>query len=208
MPHAVETPATAREAVLLDHKLEITPVKQPLFALPNPSAIGPERYLTPSPAPFGGDVAKWQAEFFGRAVDDSKTRTECSVQPIRPEAPTLVALLYPQYEGPGAQRRSLHTYLTRLKRLASMNEQTIIYVPPTLSKIVRKFRQDEHWFIIDDFESVWDIPNNRHQYHNFTVVQPKLFAEFECVPGKLGWEPEPAYNNPHQSAVYLSLIHI
>jgi ketosteroid isomerase-like protein len=65
----------------------------------------------------------------------------------------------------------------------------IIYVPPSISTKIREMRHDQHWYVIDDYASIWDMPNNKHQRHNFTHVQPRLFDDFERKPGVVGWEP-------------------
>lgn len=204
MPHATaayEYP-TARESVLLNHTLDITPVENPLFPFTKRPIVSPKTYLGPYSLPFGRPVAEWQNQFFGLQDEELRYRSEPSIPPLRPGAPTLVAIFYPDNDPKEIQRRSLENYLARISRLAALSEQTIIYVPPSLSQAIRGMRNDEHWHVIDDFETVWDIPNNRHQRQNFTYVQPKLFSEFETKPGLPGWFPEPDYNHPHRSAVY------
>ncbi|KAH6662552.1 hypothetical protein B0J14DRAFT_645240 [Halenospora varia] len=83
-----------------------------------------------------------------------------------------------------------------------MQEQTIIYTSPSFADNIRKLRQDEHWHVIDDFGTIWDIPNNRHQWDNFTNIQPKLYDQFEGYWKLSGWYPNSNYNHAHRSATY------
>jgi hypothetical protein len=200
-----------RAKTLLSHDLNITPVDQPLFPLPLGATIGTWDYLAPCVSdaiPYGSDVAEWlQATFPGQdgldPCSNVEYRSEPAITPLKPDAATLVAIFYPDDEPEGNKRRSTQNYLARIARLAALGEQTIIYAPPSISQSLRAMRPDDvYWHIIDDYETVWDIPNNRHQRHNFTHVQPRLFDAFDKTSGKVGWEPEPQYNHPHRSAVY------
>jgi hypothetical protein len=203
MPHATSYQPTVREVVLLNHSLDITPLEAPLFAFPKETNVTPRSYLTPHTLPFGRSVAEWQNQFFGLHDKDLQFQTNPIIPPIRPGAPTLIALFYPDNDPEEIQRRSLEVYLMRITRLAALNEQTIIYTPPSLSQTIRGLRDDVHWHVIDEFETIWDIPNNRHQMHNFTHVQPKMFNNFECIRSEIdGWAPAAAYNHAHRSACY------
>lgn len=202
MPHAVIQESTARENVLLNHTLNITPVDAPLFAWPKESRIRPQDYLKPYEVPFGRRVAEWQNAFFGLQDQNPRYRSECLVQPLRPDAPTVVVIFYPDYRPTGVESRSVDSYLERLARLASMQEQTIVYTSPSSAPAIRALRDDAHWLVVDDYETVWDIPSNRHQQHNFGEVQPRIFDAFERKPGVDGWEPEPRYSDAHRSACY------
>jgi hypothetical protein len=202
MPHAVINEPTLREGVLLDHTLDVTPVDSPLFALPKTSKFGPTSYLTPTPVPYDRRVAEWQANFFGTQDEKPLYRSHPLIKPIRKDTATLVAIFYPDDEPESTTRRSVDVYLERIKRLAVLNEQVMIYVPPSISTTIRSLRDDKYWCVIDDFASIWDIPNNIHQKHNFTHIQPLIFANFSRKPGVPGWEPEDCYNHPHRSAVY------
>lgn len=202
MPHATSYQPSSRESILLSHKLDITPLREPLFPLPAKCNISPTDYLVPHALPFGRHVAEWQQEIFQLPNSGLTYREEPLIKPIRPDAPTLVAIFYPDDEPEERRRRSTENYLARIARLAALGEQTIIYVPPSISQHIRALRDDTHWTVIDEYETIWDIPNNWHQKHNFTHVQPALFADFVKQPGVLGYEPEPAYNHPHRSAVY------
>lgn len=202
MPHAVTNGITSREAVLLNHSLEITPINSPLFPFSRKSDRRPMSYLTPSAVSPSRAIAQWQSEVFGLASEKLLYRSQPLIAPIRKDAATLVAIFYPDNEPRQTTRRSVDVYLERIKRLAALKEQTIIYVPPSISASIRSLRNDEHWYVIDDFESIWDMPVNVHQKHNFTHVQPEIFAAFDRKAGVLGWEPEDCYNHPHRSAVY------
>ena len=202
MPHAVIDEPTARETVLLNHNLDINPVESPLFAFSKTSKLNPTSYLTPTTAPYGRHVAEWQAKLHGLQNEKLLYRTQPLIAPIRKNAATLVAIFYPPNEPEIATRRPVEIYLERIKRLAALKEQTIIYVPPSISSVIRSFRDDKYWYVIDDYESIWDIPNNVHQEHNFTHIQPEIFSAFDRKVGVLGWEPENCYNHAHRSAVY------
>ncbi|KAF4636633.1 hypothetical protein G7Y89_g1441 [Cudoniella acicularis] len=198
MSSLTSTHPSPKEQILLDHKLDITPLRSPLFQWPKKSPRTPKQYLIPHERPFGRRAAEWQKEFFG--LEHLRYRTEPSIKPIRPGAPTLIAIFYPDQDK--IQRRPLEIYMDRIERLANMKEQTILYVPPSLSQRIRNLRHDQHWHIIDDFETIWDIPNNRHQKQNFTNIQPQLYNEFEGYHRYTGWTPNPNYNHAHRSAAY------
>lgn len=202
MPHAVADEPTRREAVLLNHILDITPINSPLFALPKKADFGPTSYVAPTKVPYSRRVAEWQAELYGLQSEKLLYRTQPLIEPIRRDAPTLVAIFYPDNEPESTTRRSVDIYLERIKRLAALKEQVVIYVPPSISTIIRGLRDDQHWYVIDDYESIWDMPNNIHQKHNFTNIQPQIFSAFHRKDGVLGFEPENCYNHPHRSAVY------
>jgi len=188
--------------------LDITPIESPLFALPKAAKRGPQSYVPFTAVPFGRHVAEWQAEFHGIQDQNPAYRTQPLIEPIRQDAATLVAIFYPDNEPESTMRRPNSIYLDRIKRLSALNEQVIIYAPPSISGTIRALRDDKHWHVIDKFESVWDFPNNLHQQHNFTHIQPRIFAAFDRKPGKLGWEPEECYNHPHRSAVYNAKAYI
>jgi hypothetical protein len=202
MPHAETDASTPRESILINHTLDITPIDAPLFPFPAASQPTVASYLPFYENTFGLDVASWQNRLFDLPDHDIQYHIESSIKPSAPNAPTLVAILYPDDDPLESQRRPLQTYLTRLQRLAKLNTQVIIYVPPSISTKIREMRHDQHWHVIDDYASIWDMPNNKHQRHNFTHVQPRLFDDFERKPGVVGWEPETVYNHPHRSAVY------
>ncbi|EPE24723.1 hypothetical protein GLAREA_08576 [Glarea lozoyensis ATCC 20868] len=82
-----------------------------------------------------------------------------------------------------------------------MNEQVLFYTPSWLSQQVRSYRNDKHWHVINDYKTVWDFPNNKHQQYNFSITQPKLFNEFDDYKSS-HWKPNPAYNHPHRSDTY------
>ncbi|KAJ7107883.1 hypothetical protein C8R44DRAFT_804380 [Mycena epipterygia] len=187
-----------RERILLEHKLDITPLEEPLFAWPQSSTQTPKNYLPYYQRPFGRAVAEWQAQFFG--LQKLEYRTEPEIPPIRPGAPTLVAIFYP--DGDANPRRPLHLYLERIQRLARIGEQTILYAPPSLAPTLRRMRTDPHWYIVDDYTTIWDIPNNTYQAHNFTHVQPALFHQFDGYSKVWGWYPDATRVHAHRSASY------
>ncbi|KAJ7626850.1 hypothetical protein FB45DRAFT_868129 [Roridomyces roridus] len=189
-----------RQQVFLENKLDVVPLDQPLFAWPNRSSNTPQSYLPYHQRPFGRAVAEWQAHFFG--LDKFDYRTEPEIAPIRPGAPTLVAIFYPDADT--KPRRPLYLYLERIQRLADLGEQTVLYAPPSLAPTLRRMRSDPHWYIIDDYATVWDIPNNTYQSHNFAHVQPALFKEFDGYSKVWGWYPDAMRNHAHRAASYNS----
>nr|GAT53588.1 predicted protein [Mycena chlorophos] len=190
---------TARERVFLEHKLDLAPVDRPLFAWPTPASRSPKDYLPYCQRPFGRAVAEWQAEFFGS--DKLDYRTEPEIPPLRPDAPTLIAIFYPDSDI--KPRRPLSNYLDRIERLARMGEQTILYVPRSFAPTLRQMRpNDPHWHIIDDYESIWDIPSNAYQQHNFTHLQSSLFHQYSGYSKVWGWYPDATRDHAHRSASY------
>jgi hypothetical protein len=199
MVPALSSERSPRERILLEHKLDITPLADPLFAWANKSTENPVKYLPYHQRPFGRRAAEWQQQFFGLDGDlEYKTRPD--IEPIRPDAPTLIAIFYPDHDD--KPRRPLHLYLDRIERLARMMEQTVVYAPPSLAPTLRLMRQDPHWHVIDDYETIWDIPNNRHQLHNFTHLQPILFSRFDGYSKAKGWYPDATRDHAHRSASY------
>ncbi|KAI0127407.1 hypothetical protein BJ170DRAFT_683250 [Xylariales sp. AK1849] len=189
---------SSREKILLNHNLVITLPDEPLFQWSKKSTTSPRDYLPRYERPYGRAAAEWQQKYFGMNIP--QFQTEPSMQPIRPDASTLVTIFYPDQDK--VQRRSDTVYLERIERLAKMNEQIIIYVPPSLSQRIRDMRHDKHWHVIDIYETIWDIPNNRYQRDNFENVQTKLFDAFEGYKKHTSWIPERQYDHPHRSATY------
>lgn len=161
--------------------------------------------------PVGQDVANWQKWFFGlkNPKYDAATVNVPEIVPIRPEAPTFSTLLYPDEE---QYRHSTMAYLDRMRNLANMNEQTIIYAPPSIAGEVRKMRNDSHWYIISDYKCIWDMPINKFQKDNFNNKQRRLFTDqINGYENYKGHEHESQYDDftrnkgydrAHISAVY------
>ncbi|KAI1073820.1 hypothetical protein F5B20DRAFT_565910 [Whalleya microplaca] len=190
----------------LRHKSYLTPINEPLISWDNVGRTSPQKYLksyTKSyEKPFGKDVAEWRQRFFGLG-EDVQYRTKPEIAPIYPGAPTMVLVFYPRPDQGDA--RPIHqsaSYLRRIQRIANMGEQTILYIPPELREEVRAMRDDPHWYIIDEYATVWDFPNNSYQRDNFENKQPAIFNEFDGYTDADGdLKPEPRYNRPHHSAV-------
>ncbi|KAF7329207.1 hypothetical protein MKEN_00181300 [Mycena kentingensis (nom. inval.)] len=192
---------TPRERILLDHRLDITPIDQPLFPWTKTAKQTPTTYLPYYQRPLGRGVAQWQAELFGRDPQKAEYRTEPEIPPLRPDAPTLVAIFYPDNEP--NPRRPLSVYLARIQRLANMGEQTMLYVPPELVSTVRLMRpHDPWWHIIDTYPTIWDIPTNTYQEDNFTHRQPALYESFTGYSSVRGWCPDGTRNHVHRCASY------
>jgi len=189
---------TSKELILLRNQHDLTPLHSPLFAWKYKSHRTPAHYLNAKQRPFGEKVAKWQKRFF-EMPELPQYYSEPKIEPLYPGAPTMIAIFY---HNPTVKRRSLGVYLDRIQILARMGGQMIIYVPPDLSTEVRKMRTDKHWHVIDDYPTIWDIPNNTFQYENFKVRQLKIFERFDGFDETSHWKPQRAYNSAYLSAVY------
>lgn len=204
---------------------DITPLDGPIFKFEpgRHRARHPRDYLRSYGQsyghPFSPEIAQWRRDFlssspssFPTSPEDAESappscRTEPSIPPLRPNAPTIVVLFYPRPDE--ADARPIHqsaSYLRRIRRIARLGEQTILYVPPTLRNAIEAMRPgDSHWHVVDDWTSIWDMPNNAYQRSNFAALQPTLFSQFDADDndsidaGDL--RPEPRYNRPHHSAV-------
>ncbi|KAI2610221.1 uncharacterized protein GGS25DRAFT_488029 [Hypoxylon fragiforme] len=197
-------PASYREK--LKHVQDITPIDEPLISWAGRRGRSPREYLKPPVVPYGRAVAEWQDALSGRQAADGPPpfRTTPEIPPIRPDAPTIVLIFYPRPdEGDARPIHQSASYLQRIERIAQMNEQTILYVPPTLTATIRAMRPDDpHWYIVDSYATVWDIPTNAYQRANFATTQPRLFEQFDGyseADGEL--RPVARYNRAHHSAV-------
>ncbi|ORY55635.1 uncharacterized protein BCR38DRAFT_505848 [Pseudomassariella vexata] len=195
----------SRELVFIENLRDLTPIDEPLFAFERKAQRSPKQYLKPTERPLSKKVADWQKEFFGLTeakFEASPDGTKPEIEPVRPGAPVLVALFYPAKE----TRRPVQVYLGRIKNLAKMGEQTMIYVPPELSQTVKEMRSDKHWVVIDEYKTVWDFPNNAYQLDNFNHKQRQIFAQFDGYDVNTGkenqWKPNPQYNRAHLSAAF------
>jgi hypothetical protein len=182
-----------KEEAFVDNLRDLTPLDDPLFPWGHKSKRSPRQYLSPRPRPYGIKVAEWQKEFFGLqdCQYDASPETRPEVTPIRPSAPTIIALFYPNAE----TRRPISVYLKRIKILANMGEQTIIYVPPSLSQTIKDMRSDKHWYVIDDYKTVWDLPNNKFQRENFGDRQHRLVRQMDGYGDLKGWTRDPQYDD-------------
>ncbi|CAG8953843.1 hypothetical protein HYFRA_00006735 [Hymenoscyphus fraxineus] len=188
---------TDRELVFLQNTNDITPIDNPLLPFDIPSTRRPRDYLPRHDLPFGKKVAEWQQEFYG-LPNVPAYRTEPEITPMKPDAPTVV----------GKQRRPIDVYLNRIKTLAKMNHQTILYVTPEVADKVRAYRSDPWWIIIDEFPSMWKFPNNTYQQENFLNTQRQLFAEFDGWAEESSWRPNGAYDNGSMTATYNAKVFI
>ncbi|KAK8062280.1 hypothetical protein PG997_014377 [Apiospora hydei] len=197
-------PPTEREQVLINHKLSITPLSQPMFPFPKPAKLDPRSYMEPHREPGSKAIAEWNKQLFQGFDGGSKDhlvsgplqfRKKPSVAPpIRPGAPTIITTFTHEEDGQG---RPFEEYLPRTRKLAETGEMVIFYTNKKMRKIIEDMRpNDPYWHVVTPWDSVWDIPNNRHQRHNFTEVQPELFKKF-LNPGPVG-----RYNVPRLSAAY------
>ncbi|KAM3065615.1 hypothetical protein ACMFMG_011324 [Clarireedia jacksonii] len=196
---------TKNEKILINNPYrqssEPRPVHDPLFPFPKPSpkipGTAPEDILRAPKTVFGDHVAKWVAKFFNLKNRPKVLKTP-TFSPIRPNAPTIIALFYPDPES--KMRRPVEAYLKRIQNLAKMREQTVIYVPPTIAAEVKAMRNDDHWCVISKYQTIWDIPTNTHQYDNFNITQVDLFKQLEGE--RPDWKLNATYNRGHQMAAY------
>ncbi|KAI0181709.1 hypothetical protein GGR52DRAFT_584199 [Hypoxylon sp. FL1284] len=181
---------------------DLTPIDEPLISWHGHRGRSPREYLKPPVVPYGLEAAEWQNALDGKQ-EVPHFRSTPEIPPIRKNAPTVVLIFYPRPDQNDA--RPIHkssSYLKRIERIAQMGEQTILYVPPELTETIRAMRSDPHWYIVDSYSTVWDIPTNDYQRDNFANKQPRLFREFdyyEDADGEL--RPVERYNRAHHSAV-------
>ncbi|KAI1416329.1 hypothetical protein F5Y13DRAFT_206366 [Hypoxylon sp. FL1857] len=186
----------------LKHVQDLTPINEPLISWGGHRGRSPREYLRPAVVPYGREVAEWHNDFSGRQ-EVSYFRTQPQIPPIRQDAPTMVLIFYPRPdEGDARPIHQSPSYLKRIERIAQMGEQTILYIPPELTETVRAMRSDQHWYIVDFYPTVWDIPTNNYQRDNFATKQPGLFREFDGYTDADGeLRPVERYNRAHHSAV-------
>ncbi|KAI1135862.1 hypothetical protein F5Y05DRAFT_163783 [Hypoxylon sp. FL0543] len=181
---------------------DLTPLDEPLISWAGHRGRSPREYLKPPVLPYGREVAEWQNALSGRR-EVAWFRDTPEIPPIRQDAPTMVLIFYPRPDQGDA--RPIHqsaSYLKRIERIAQMGEQTILYVPPELAETIRAMRPDPHWYIVDSYATVWDIPTNDYQRDNFANKQPRLFSEFDGYTDADGeLRPVDRYNRAHHSAV-------
>ncbi|KAI1486756.1 hypothetical protein F5X96DRAFT_688358 [Biscogniauxia mediterranea] len=187
----------------LKHIEDMTPINMPLITWDGHRGRSPREYLKSPIVPYDKKVAQWQNDLSGVRSEVPQFRTTPDVPPIRRDAPTMVLIFYPRPDQDAA--RPIHrsdSYLRRIERIAEMGEQTIVYVPPELKRPIRAMRQDPHWYIVDSYATIWDIPTNDYQRDNFASKQPRLFREFDGFTDADGeLKPVERYNRPHHSAV-------
>lgn len=181
---------------------DLTPIDEPLISWGGHRGRSPREYLKPPVVPYGSEVAEWQKALSGEQ-EGLKFRITPEVQPLRQDAPTIVLIFYPRPdEGDARPIHQSPSYLKRIERIAQMGEQTMLYVPPELTETIRAMRSDPHWYIVDSYPTVWDIPTNNYQRDNFANKQPRLFAEFDGYSDADGeLKPVDRYNRAHHSAV-------
>ncbi|KAK8030063.1 hypothetical protein PG993_011354 [Apiospora rasikravindrae] len=200
-------PPTDRERVLMDHKLPITPLRQPLLPFPNPAKLDARSYIEPHRKPGSKEIAEWNKELFQGFDGGSKDHLVSEplrywdkpsvAPPIRPGAPTIITTFSWEEDMAEGQGRAFDEYLPRIRQLAETGEMVIFYTNKKLREIIEAMRpNDPYWHVVTPWDSVWDVPNNRHQRENFTSVQPKLFSNFSDV-GPVG-----RYNVARLSAAY------
>ncbi|KAI0020376.1 hypothetical protein F4780DRAFT_770697 [Xylariomycetidae sp. FL0641] len=177
----------------------ITPLDEPLLRWKSRAQNHPKNYLEGNMKPFGEAIAAWQESFFETSeysADYYSSKPE--VEPLRPDAPTIVTLFYPNPDM-SKSSRNLEVYLASLANLARSHEQMMVYVPPYLEARVQEMRNDTHFVVVSDFETIWDFPNNLYQKDNFNTRQPQLFNKFDYAgTTKFGAE----YDNAHKSAAF------
>ncbi|CAJ2508161.1 Uu.00g093470.m01.CDS01 [Anthostomella pinea] len=162
-----------------------TPLDEPLLRWEKPAKRGPRDFLKPHEKPFRKGVAQWQKKISSLVM----TLTTRNTNP-RPRL-SLCGLT-----------RLLWFTSTVFGIWPRRGEQMIVYVPPSVLKQVRAMREDDHFVVIDDYKTVWDFPNNKHQKENFEVTQPKLFRQFDGWSDDNKWRRRAAYNNAHLSETY------
>jgi len=202
----IENRVQKAKSTVFEHALcntkhpDITPLDQPVIKYGKLPTRKPKDYLQPRPNIENKAAAAWQLAFFGAAkVKSTKLKATPRVKPIRIDAPTIVSFYYP-HPNPKSFK-SQEVYLDRIQRLAKTDEQVIIYVAKSISSQIKKMRTDAHWLVIDEYETVWDIPNNRFQQENFEGKQRSIFADMRNS-GSEDWRPSKIYDDGFYSAAY------
>lgn len=205
-------PPTERERALMNHRLSITPIDQPVNPFPKPAKLDARSYMQPHRVPGSREIAEWNKEMFlgvdGGSKDELVSeplqyRDGPSVaQPIRPGAPTIITTFTWEPDDATGQvqsSRPLEEYLQRFQKLAATGEMVLFYTNGKMRDTIQALRpNDPYWHVVTPWESSWDIPNNLHQRENFRRTQPDLFARFEDA------GPVPRYNVDRLSAAFNS----
>ncbi|KAK8112625.1 hypothetical protein PG984_013151 [Apiospora sp. TS-2023a] len=200
-------PPTEREQVLMNHKLAITPIGQPLLPFEKPAKLDARSYMQPQRVPGSRQIAEWNRDMFLGSVGGSKDHLVSEPlqyrlvppvgPPIRPGAPTIITSLTWEFDAMSSASRPLPNYLARAKLLADTGEMVIFYTNEPMRSTIEALRpNDPYWHVVTPWDSVWDIPNNLHQYENFQITQPNLFGRFEDS------GPNPRYSEGRLSAAY------
>ncbi|KAK7995477.1 hypothetical protein PG990_014250 [Apiospora arundinis] len=203
-------PPTAREQALMDHKLPITPIDQPVLPFAKPAKLDARSYMTPSRVAGSREIAEWNRDMFLGADGGSKDHLVSEplqyrtgdarypvAPPIRPGASTIITTFSAENGAEDGLTRALDLYIPRFKLLAATGEMVIFYTNSHLKELIESLRpNDPYWHVVCPWDSVWDIPNNRHQHDNFSHAQPDLFQQF------MDSGPIPRYNVDRLSAAF------
>jgi hypothetical protein len=201
---------TKNEKVLINNEYRLSskprPLDDPLFPFPKDCKItdGPiptsKEMLSVPKEVFSADIRKWVEKLFHlRNFKAPKVRKELGSTPIRDSALTIIVLVYPDPKKD--MRRPKEVFLDRIKTLANMMEQMIIYVCPELKEQVKTIRpNDKRWHVISDYKTIWHIPTNKHPYSYFDERQVELFEELKGE--QKDWKLNATYNSPHKMAAY------
>jgi hypothetical protein len=197
----VPTKDTAFEKALCNTKHpDITPLDKPVIKYAKPATRQPKDYLEPRSGVAKPAIAAWQNSFFGAAkVKTAKLKAPPPIKPIRAGAATIVSLYFP-HPNPKSFK-SQDVYIQRIERLAKVQEQVIIYVAKSVSAQIKAMRTDPHWIVIDEYATIWDIPNNVFQKKSFEVTQRQIFAKMRAT-GTEKWKPSAIYDDAFYSAAY------
>lgn len=179
---------------------DLTPLDRPVIKYGKTATRKPQDYLQPRPNVINKEANAWQQSFFGTdKIKSTKLKASPQIQPMRPGAPTIVSFYYPHPNPPSFKNQDV--YLERIERLAKTNEQVIIYVAKSVSDKIKKMRSDPHWLVIDEYETIWNIPNNEFQQENFEGLQRQIFAKMRAS-GTEDWRPSKIYDDGFYSAAY------
>jgi hypothetical protein len=176
---------------------DITPLDKPVISYEKKATRKPQDYLKHRAGVYG-KAAAWQEEFF-KTGKTAQALAKPAVAPIRPGAPTVVSLYFPHPNPKSFKGQNV--YLERIQRLAKTKEQVIIYVAKSVSAEIKKMRSDPHWVVIDEYATIWDIPNNKFQKANFEGLQRQIFAKMRDL-GTEEWRPSKIYDDAFYSAAY------
>lgn len=182
---------SSRDSILLERLQQVckshypgeVPLDKPAFEWDKKADSHPRDYLKDiehpfgkgNDKPYGKKLARWRQQFFhpDKHVDDDDLEysKEPEVDPLRPGAPTIVTLFYPDA---GNTRRSPEKTVARFKPIADMGEQMMIYTTEAMRPLLEKLRSDKHFRIVTDFEDVFDLPFTKELKDD--IMNQQVFA--------------------------------
>lgn len=147
------------------------------------------------------------------------------------DPPTIITAFFADPDE-GNRRRPLENYLVQYKRLATLYQRIIVYTTPDMEKLIRDenrkagINQDYVHIVTginekyihpargtspqwkSEWKTVWDLPVNEVQKHNFEITQPEKFKNLRNAGVKKALIAPSidldAFNKPFLSGAYHS----